>query len=204
MIILSHRGYWKEVAEKNTAIAFDRSFDLGFGTETDVRDCGGKLVISHDMPNGNEMLFDDFLDMLKGRPLPLAINIKSDGLADLVKESIEKHRIANWFVFDMSMPDTRHHINIGNPVYARMSEVESENAWWDKVQGIWLDAFEGQWYKHDLITKLRQKGKRVCIVSPDLHKRPYHEFWQTLVPLRKDDGIMLCTDHPEKAKTLLG
>ncbi len=38
MIILSHRGYWKEVSEKNKPIAFERSFSLGLGTETYIRD----------------------------------------------------------------------------------------------------------------------------------------------------------------------
>ena len=51
MEILSHRGYWKTVTEKNTIIAFKRSFNLGFGTETDIRDLNGNLVISHDMPS---------------------------------------------------------------------------------------------------------------------------------------------------------
>lgn len=204
MIILSHRGYWKEVSEKNTFVAFQRSFDLGFGTETDVRDRGGKLVISHDIPTGNEMLFDDFLSLLKKRQLPLAINIKADGLAALVKKTMQQHGLENWFVFDMSVPDTRDHLTVGNPVFARLSEVEIENAQSDKAQGIWLDAFDGQWYSESLIVDLRNKGKRVCIVSPDLHKRPYREFWEKLVSLRGDEGVMLCTDYPEEAKTLLG
>ena len=55
MIVLSHRGYWKTAVEKNTPTAFKRSFELGFGTETDVRDRNGELVISHDMPNGSEI-----------------------------------------------------------------------------------------------------------------------------------------------------
>ena len=63
MEIISHRGYWKSVKEKNTEIAFSRSFALNYGTETDLRDCLGKLVISHDMPNGNEIYFDEFLSL---------------------------------------------------------------------------------------------------------------------------------------------
>jgi hypothetical protein len=204
MIILSHRGYWKDISEKNTALAFQRSFDLGFGTETDVRDCAGKLVISHDTPTGNEIPFDDFLAMLKGRPLPLAINIKADGLAPLVQQAMLKHDVKNWFVFDMSIPDTREQLKTGNPVFARLSEFEIENPLFAKAGGIWLDAFEGQWYDTDLIKKWRSKGKTVCIVSPDLHKRPYKEFWEQLAPLRDDDGIMLCTDYPEEARAVLG
>jgi glycerophosphoryl diester phosphodiesterase len=45
MKIMSHRGYWRGEDEKNTTTAFSRSFDLGFGTETDVRDALGQLVI---------------------------------------------------------------------------------------------------------------------------------------------------------------
>jgi len=41
MLVISHRGYWKELAEKNRPIAFERSFALGFGTETDIRDYKG-------------------------------------------------------------------------------------------------------------------------------------------------------------------
>ena len=48
MIILSHRGWWKTRAERNMRDAFVRSFDAGFGTETDLRDICGKIVISHD------------------------------------------------------------------------------------------------------------------------------------------------------------
>ena len=55
MIILSHRGYWKSEEERNQEVAFHHSFDLGYGTETDIRDIQGKLVISHDMPQGNEI-----------------------------------------------------------------------------------------------------------------------------------------------------
>jgi len=49
MKILSHRGYWKTVSEKNTpAAAFERSFSPRFGTETDIRDYAGGLVFPHD------------------------------------------------------------------------------------------------------------------------------------------------------------
>jgi hypothetical protein len=156
------------------------------------------------MPSGNEMFFDDFLGLTKKRPLPLAINIKADGLAALVKKAMLQYAIENWFVFDMSVPDTREHLEMGNPVFARLSEYEGESVISDKAQGIWLDAFDGQWYTDGLISDLRKKGKRVCIVSPELHKRPYREFWDKLAPFKKDDGIMLCTDFPEEARTLLG
>ena len=81
MKILSHRGFWRKAAEKNKLVAFTHSFSLGFGTETDVRDFDGELVISHDIPNGEEMRFRDFLELAElsqcDEKLPLALNINS-------------------------------------------------------------------------------------------------------------------------------
>lgn len=41
MQIFSHRGYWKNKQEKNSIVAFDRSFLNSYGLETDLRDMGG-------------------------------------------------------------------------------------------------------------------------------------------------------------------
>ena len=107
MKVLSHRGYWKEASEKNLETAFRRSFDLGFGTETDVRDCAGRLLISHDMPTGSEISLGAFVNLASGRDLPLAINVKADGLADSLAREMQAARAGDWFVFDMAVPDMR-------------------------------------------------------------------------------------------------
>ena len=75
--ILAHRGCWGNEEEKNTLNAFKKAFELGFGVETDLRDICGKIVISHDMPKGNELSFEDLLIEMNGRNLPLALNIKA-------------------------------------------------------------------------------------------------------------------------------
>lgn len=198
MKILSHRGYWKTAEEKNTEIAFRRSFDLGYGTETDVRDLAGRMMISHDMPMGNEITLQECLAMTGDKPLPLAINIKADGLAVPVRDAF-KNSPHEWFVFDMSIPDMRQHLNAGNPVYARVSEVELHPAWLDEVRGIWLDAFHGDWYGPELVRTFLRRGLKVCVVSPELHKRDHNAVWQSLAPLRDEPGLMLCTDIPEDA-----
>jgi hypothetical protein len=200
MIILSHRGYWTVPDEKNSPIAFKRSFDLGFGTETDVRDCVGRLVISHDMPVGNELDLGDFLRIYGKRKLPLAINIKSDGLVAPLKQAMQAAGISDWFVFDMSIPDMRSYLKAEVPVFARMSEVEKEPAWIDEVSGIWLDGFSDIWYDTNFIDRLLNKGLRVCIVSPELHGREHEAFWSKLSVLSGRYGLMLCTDFPEQAR----
>jgi len=79
MKIISHHGFWHIPSEKNTETAFCRSFELGFGTETDVRDSLGALVISHDLPRGEEMTLTSLLALMGKDQQLLAINIKADG-----------------------------------------------------------------------------------------------------------------------------
>lgn len=198
MQVISHRGYWHQKEERNQAVAFHRSFDLGFGTETDVRDVAGRLVISHDMPNGSELTLDQLLDIMGGRNLPLAINIKADGLAESIKTAFEKHGHTNWFAFDMAIPDMRSYLSLMTPTFTRMSEVEQSPAWLDQADGIWLDGFSGEWFSNQTIFELLATGKQVCIVSPELHGRKHQELWARLAEFESAENLILCTDLPEE------
>ena len=206
MKILSHRGYWKEAREKNTVPAFELSFRLGYGTETDVRDAAGALVISHDPPPASGAMSLEAFVTLHQRfegDMPLALNIKADGLAQPLKQVMGSFDI-DWFVFDMSIPDMRHHLAAGNPVFGRISEHESSPPWLDRVQGIWLDAFDSDWWGADDVSRQLDAGRRVCVVSPELHGRPHEAAWERLQPLRGHDGLLLCTDIPEAASAFFG
>jgi hypothetical protein len=81
-----------------------------------------------------------------------------------------------------------------------MSEVEQQPAWFDLIQGVWLDSFEDEWYDPQLIKDLIQKGKRVCVVSSEIHGRDNTLLWSKLRPLANVDQLILCTDTPELAK----
>ena len=201
MKIISHRGYWKAAHEKNLEIAFNRSFNLGFGTETDIRDVAGKLVISHDPANGNEMTLDEFLQLPKANELPLALNVKADGLTTLILAAMNRHNAKNWFVFDMSIPDMRAYLKAGCPVYCRMSEVERSPAWISECRGIWLDSFGIEWYDTVFLEKLLGTRQEICIVSSELHGRDHQQLWQMLKPFASTANLMLCTDIPEGASS---
>ena len=203
MIIISHRGFWKKPKEKNHRVAFERAIKLGFGIETDVRDCQGRLMISHDMPDGREMLLDDFLAMEGIRNVPLAINIKADGLVFRIKEIMQEKKIENWFVFDMSIPDMLSYLYNDVPTFTRVSDIEKEPILLDKSIGVWLDSFNDDWYFTSDIIKLLNKNKKVCIVSPELHGRNPNILWEMLLPLVGMPNLMLCTDYPRIAKQYL-
>jgi glycerophosphoryl diester phosphodiesterase len=203
MRIISHRGYWIEDSEKNTLPAFERSFSLNYGTETDIRDFDGDLVISHDIANKSCIKLTDFFNIYnaKNSKLPLALNIKSDGLQEMLFKFLKVHSINNYFVFDMSIPDTIMYLKKGMNVFVRQSEYESGESFYEKVSGIWLDSFEGFWYSEELVKKHLDNGKKVAIVSSELHKRDYLKHWAYLKnwSIINNDNLILCTDLPEKA-----
>jgi len=205
--VISHRGFWLEESEKNTEGAFRRSFDNGFGTETDVRDFGGNLVISHDVPDRNSMILSDFFSMLEDKSLPLALNIKSDGLADILSVEIEKAGITNAFVFDMAVPDHKGYLHLSNvAVFSRASEEERHPAFYNVSDGIWLDAFYGCWFDETLLKMYVNDGKQVCVVSSELHGRDHIELWTFLKELKlpPNRNLLLCTDFPRAARNFFG
>ncbi|OBT15797.1 hypothetical protein A9266_21015 [Vibrio tasmaniensis] len=206
MEIISHRGYWKTANEKNSKEAFDRSFSLGFGTETDIRDLSGNLVISHDMPKGNEILFDEFLQyyVKSNCSGTLAINVKSDGLHRKISDSLSLYGLENYFVFDMSIPDTLVALDCNMKVFSRVSEYELKSPLWEKSEGIWYDKFCSNSVDTDFIKDLLMQGFKVCIVSAELHKRSHQEQWENIRkignPYLQSKNLILCTDLPELAQ----
>jgi hypothetical protein len=204
MKVLSHRGHWTTPGEKNHEVAFRRSFALGFGTETDLRDCAGEIVIAHDMPRGGEMTLSAFLALVPDPELTLALNIKADGLCRGVKEAMASAGHRSWFVFDMSVPDLLLYRRERVPYFTRLSEYEMEPAALAEAAGVWVDGFHGRWWTSDKIKRLLDSGKRVCMVSPELHGREPADEWAALKPLAGYEGLMICTDLPERAQAYFG
>jgi glycerophosphoryl diester phosphodiesterase len=203
MIILSHRGYWKSTEEKNSIPAFDRSFKYNFGTETDIRDRDEQLVISHDPANIRSILVDSVFDSYvnHGQKSPLALNIKADGLQKILSTTLEKYNIQNYFVFDMSVPDMIGYINEGLNVFTRQSEIETLPILYEKCKGVWIDCFNSDWIDENTIKFHLLQRKQVCLVSPELHKRPFEKEWERLKKMSTilNSDVMLCTDFPEQA-----
>ncbi|EOG9062970.1 hypothetical protein ACLK5F_003761 [Vibrio fluvialis] len=206
MEIISHRGYWKLNDEKNKVLAFQRSFELGFGTETDIRDYCGELVISHDMPVGNVLTLDKFFEIYNSYhcKCTLALNIKSDGLYDELLYSLKNNNISNYVVFDMSIPDSLGYLNRGMKILSRFSEYETENSLWSKSEGVWFDSFENKKLDFEVISRVLGCGQKAFIVSPELHTREHLSLWADLkaylCTCENSEQIVLCTDIPEEAR----
>jgi hypothetical protein len=204
MYILSHRGLWDAPNQKNSLISLEKSFLNNFGCETDLRDFQGNVVISHDPPLQKLISIDQLLKLHLdiNNDLPLALNVKADGLQSALKESLSIFKPKNYFVFDMSVPDTVGYIKVGIPFYTRQSDIEKNPVLYDAAAGVWLDSFGPDWLTPNVLENHLKLGKSVCIVSPELHGRDYLQFWTSLLEwdVISEPAVMICTDHPYEAR----
>lgn len=199
MRLLAHRGVWFEKAEQNTLKSFEKAVEAGFGIETDLRDLDGEIVISHDPPRSNsekQLTLQEFLSIPGISQVPLALNIKSDGiLADLDK-ALRDAGIKDFFVFDMTFPQALDAIRRGLPTFRRISEFEkdySDDLLWS---GAWLDAFESDWWNDKHLRDILANYKKVAVVSPELHGREHRDVWRLLSSMAGLNNLYLCTDYP--------
>lgn len=225
MQIIAHRGFWQNPTNphdshshdspnlkaqnlQNSLISFECAFNCGFGIETDLRDCNANIVISHDLPTlsaTNAVQLFALYNNLRSTQT-LALNIKADGLGESLKNLITAHKITNYFCFDMSVPDMRHYARLGLKFFTRQSEIERDLPLYDEANGVWCDEFYESWISEKVILGHLQKGKKVAIVSPELHKREYKSAWNYYKKiidsnaLNGNSNILLCTDFPQIAK----
>jgi hypothetical protein len=208
--ILAHRGFFLNKSEKNSPVALRRAINEGFGLETDLRDLDGKIVISHDPPRKNSFpkSFEWLLEEINSSHSKsrIGLNIKSDGLATLVESEIhsKKHETNQFFVFDMSVPDSLSYLKGSLPVYSRISDYEPAPAFLDKARGVWIDNFNGLFPQIERAEHLLAQGMRITIVSSELHLRDRSALWNEII----ESGIYLnplfeiCTDFPMEAAHL--
>lgn len=217
--IIQHR------VEKSEDISVTQVHNKNSGIEMDVRDYQGDLVICHDIPVSNQLLFEDFVKDFKEKfsdNLTLAINIKSAGIQKKLKVILNKYDLKDYFTFDMAVPDSLGYINQKLNPYIRHSDyeknpIENNPYLYNNSVGIWLDQFEesgthqGLWFNaNTILTHLKNK-KKVCIVSPELHawgridENTYKAKWAEYknlfanIPTESHENIAICTKHPIEA-----
>lgn len=205
MKLLAHRGAWRTEAEKNTLASIARALDYNWGFESDLRDYGKHLVISHNVPESNAPAAEQVFRLMsdKGRGAgTFAINIKSDGLTEMLMEALEHYQITSYFCFDMSVPQMLEYQEKRIRFFTRQSEYEQTPLFYEEAAGVWIDAFEREdWITPELLRGHIDAGKAISIVSPELHQRDPYGLWSVLhqMDLSRDD-IYLCTDKPEEAE----
>jgi len=199
--ILAHRGDWRTLDEHNALPAFARAFASGWGVELDVRDRDGELVVSHDPASAESPALAAVLDLYRAAPRagPLAVNVKADGLQRRLAGVLRDGD----FLFDMSVPDAVVSLKHGLPVFTRHSDVEPDPVLYASSEGVWLDDFfDGRFVTEERIGAHLAAGKRVAVVSPELHGRDRESAWAEWLTwdVWSSPEVLLCTDAPADAE----
>ena len=191
--IFAHRGFWNNSLPQNSLDSFEAADKEGFSIETDLRTFNGDLVISHDSISGEDFTKLRSLTRLNAA---YALNIKEDGLQSKIVELREWIKSSSSFVFDGSLPEMYRYKKLGIDHALRISEYERSLAW--DCNTVWLDSFEYDWWIDDVSVIEVIQGKKVVIVSPELHGRDYKNMWDYLLESRQKGrfDFSICTDLP--------
>jgi hypothetical protein len=150
------------------------------------------------------LLLKEFLELYcqNNCRLPLALNIKADRLQVPLQSLLIDFGVENYFVFDMSIPDTLEYLKKKFCVFSRQSEYEPNPCFYQDVSGIWANYFQQEWFDKSVVLNHIKYRKKVCFVSPELHGRMHLPLWSQLknLPVIKTDYLMLCTDYPNQAR----
>jgi len=162
MIIVNHKV---NTIEKLNATPPD------YGIEIDVRAYNSRLILNHE-PFVDGADFEEFLKHYKHKLI--IINIKCEGIEKRVLEIVEKFKIKEYFLLDVTFPFMVKYINKGIHKFAvRFSEFESIQTCLNlakKVEWVFVDNFSHLPTENKAFSLLKKHFK-ICIVSPDLFNR---------------------------------
>lgn len=173
-----------------------------FGVEVDIRSKGKRLIMHHDPFKEGEN-FTDWLNYFNHGTLIL--NVKEEGLEEVLIDIMASKDIKNYFFLDQSFPFLIKTANSGERRCAvRISEFESINtvmALAGKVDWVWVDCFSKFPLSKVDATRLQQEGKfKLCFVSPELQgrkdKNEVKEF-RNKIYSQGIIGEAVCTKYPD-------
>lgn len=194
--LLAHRGLHSASYPPNSLEALELALVKGYGIETDLRLIDDEIVIQHDTfdkPLPLSLLLELWENTTN---LELALNIKEDGLALILKEIFSKYEgRGDYFFFDMSTPQEVHYENLDLPIAYRVSDREPYSRFKTPPKRIWLDSFsDPQWFLTLPEQELKEILNRSYVISSELHKKDPTQLWNLLIH-HSFKGI--CTDHPQ-------
>ncbi len=197
--ILCHRGLWFNQNEQNSRTAISRAVEAGYGIEIDIRvNSSGTIVVAHDHFNNYDFTLKDVFEISYSCKSILAINIKCDGMVNIIKRlNYDSKRV---FFFDMSFPEKIIYEKSGLITASRVSEYERPEQ--NKESVLWVDCFESIWYDYKQLNNFTMIFDKVILVSPELHQGNVDKLRLMLKSNLKNlinfEKIYVCTDFPLK------
>jgi len=219
-IVLSHRGNLAgpSPAHENRLSTVRDALELGWGIETDIRRSPeGEFYIAHDPQTAiSGLLAEKFCAAFRAHPAAtIALNIKELGDEQALIDFLSAQRVlAQVFLFDMELIEpvagaTARRFREIHPAVALAARVSDRGETIERALGIpeasviWLDEFDRPWATERDVRRLKDAGRVVHAVSPDLHKHSFEATrarWLDFIRWGVD-GI--CTDYPAALDRLL-
>ena len=194
MIFIQHRvntiNHLKEINKK-------------YGVEIDVRTKNNKLILHHD-PFKNGPYLDHFLKYYRHKFL--VVNIKEEGIEFKVIECLNKKKIKNYFLLDVTIPQLRKIIKKEKKIAFRISKYENIMGalkFRKILKWVWIDTFDGKLpISTKEILKLKKNNYKVCLVSPELptKKFSYLKKMKKKIGNYKKLFDAICTKKPKMWK----
>jgi glycerophosphoryl diester phosphodiesterase len=212
MLVIAHRGNVKgpDPATENSLDAIRAALAAGWAVETDIRrePSSGRFYIAHDAASwsaGTDATAHAALWREHGGRV--ALNLKELGYESALVSFLAERKVRDQVVvFDMELLESRPGVTARRlrgldpyvTVAARVSDRGESVARALAIEVaavVWLDEFDRLWATADDVEQIRDTGRQVWAVSPELHgfslddmRRRWDDFHAWGV-----DGI--CTDH---------
>ena len=176
-----------------------------FGVEADLRSEDKKINLHHDPFKKGES-FEKWIKYYKHKILIL--NVKEEGLENMVIKILKKNKIKNFFFHDQTFSTLLKNM-FKTRVSIRFSEYEDlkkKNYLFKKIRWLWLDNFNQIELSEKFYTYLKNKKVKICIVSPELiKKKRQNEIKKIINNLKKNKFNLdaVCTKKPKLWRALL-
>lgn len=161
MIIVKHRVNTVEDLKKTPR---------ELGIEIDIRESGGKLVLSHEAFEGGTN-FEEFLTHYSHAFM--IIDVKEEGIEGKIIELMKKHGIIDYFLLNVNFPTILELASEGfRNMSARLSEYESiPHGLEGKCDWLFIETFTKIPFDTESYKYLKEHFK-LCLLSPDRFGRP--------------------------------
>lgn len=185
----------KFIAHRINTMAQLKELPKECGVELDLRDFNGDLILEHD-PFVSGERFEDYLKQYNHGLMIL--NIKSERIEHRVLELLKKYDIKEYFFLDSSFPMIHLLANQGEHNSAiRFSEYEGLDtvlAMQGRVKWVWVDCFTKLPIDNKSFSLLKEKGFKLCLVSPELQGRDVDiESYKAYLESEKVKFDLICT-----------
>jgi glycerophosphoryl diester phosphodiesterase len=220
MTVLAHRGNVNgpSGSRENGLRTIRHALECGWGIELDLRRAAnGQFYVAHDRQlSAVGLEADPYCALFRRFPkATIAINVKELGYEAALVGYLEKQLVmAQSFLFDMDLLEAepgataslfrRLHPSVRLATRVSDRREPLERALEQDVAGIvWLDEFDRLWATERDVCQLKEAGRTVYAVSPELHgfslgqaRSRWIDFIQWGV-----DGV--CTDYPDALERTL-